>query len=279
MAFGGFDTGAGGGFMDGGGSFSQAAPSASTRVEGLLPVCIRQIKTAQKPSEHFQIAGQDVNKIRLVAVVRDVDPKPTRIVYSLEDHTGIINATLWSDSGSDDEAAPMEDSITRHQYAEIFGVIKPGGDDGNNNSITAYKVRPVSEGNAMTHHLIAIVHAQLALAKPRELDTNPLAKILGTTAMSGNTAGNSTSMDIKSDAYGQQHDDGGNDSGLNDVQQKVYNAFHQANLQGSEEGNSVQQVISMTGLPASVVREAVEFLSTEGQIYSTTDDDHFLTTG
>ena len=33
------------------------------RVEGLVPVCIRQVKGSEKVGEHFQVNGQDVDKV------------------------------------------------------------------------------------------------------------------------------------------------------------------------------------------------------------------------
>ena len=67
--------------------------------------------------------------------------------------------------------------------------------------------------------------------------------------------------------------------GLTAVQNQVLN-YIQAQSPASESGPRIDQIISkMAGnFNERQVREAVEFLSNEGHVYSTLDEDHFRAT-
>eukprot|EP00105_Crassostrea_gigas_P019292 XP_011437735.1 PREDICTED: replication protein A 32 kDa subunit [Crassostrea gigas] len=70
--------------------------------------------------------------------------------------------------------------------------------------------------------------------------------------------------------------DSGMISGLNQVQNQVHSII-QSNV--TEEGASIENVCKqLRGVPERSVREAIEFLSSEGHIYSTIDEDHYKAT-
>ncbi|XP_076319879.1 replication protein A2 isoform X3 [Tachypleus tridentatus] len=91
-----------------------------------------------------------------------------------------------------------------------------------------------------------------------------LAKSLDNTQMGMNVSGGAILEDV------------GNMFGLDRNQQLVFRAISAAT---SEEGISFQHLCeSLKSLTPAVIRKVVEFLSNEGHIYTTTDDDHYKAT-
>lgn len=69
---------------------------------------------------------------------------------------------------------------------------------------------------------------------------------------------------------------GGLDSGFSNVQKQVHRAIK--NSQG-KNGCSINSVYStLSHVDRSQVKQAINWLNDEGHIYSTVDDDHYMTT-
>jgi len=60
---------------------------------------------------------------------------------------------------------------------------------------------------------------------------------------------------------------------------KIFRFINQAEIKNNEEGASIDQIYSaMHDEDVNDIREAIERLSTEGQLYTTIDEEHFKCT-
>eukprot|EP00911_Craspedida_sp_UC1_P001284 UC1_evm1s965 len=77
-------------------------------------------------------------------------------------------------------------------------------------------------------------------------------------------------------AYGQQQDMYSGAGGMNAEQTAVMTAIHQFQ---TEVGVRVESIVDqLPNLGEAKIRQTIDFLSAEGHIYSTIDDEHFRTT-
>ncbi|WAR23409.1 RFA2B-like protein [Mya arenaria] len=131
---------------------------------------------------------------------------------------------------------------------------------GGKKSITASKITPVTDMNELTYHILEVVHSHITANAGQTGGGDMGGAVQGMTSMDQGGAGFSDDMV----------------SGLTSIQNQVRMAIKS---DGSAEGASVDMVSrQMKGLPEKAIRDAIEFLSSEGHIYSTIDDDHYKAT-
>ncbi|EDQ90183.1 uncharacterized protein MONBRDRAFT_36751 [Monosiga brevicollis MX1] len=317
---------------------TQPLNAGLTRVEGLMPVSVCQLRSATKNGEHYRLNNQDIDKVMIVGVIRSVDARATRVTYTVEDHTGAISATRWSsNAGDEEESSAAPDLYRENDYVQVVGQLR--SDNENNLQLTAYNISKLTNGNQLTHHLISIVHAHLRLTKPLSIVCHLLHHQARRCRIPGipcnfsqqclcvpveigrqragcgpgynlqqcqrcqryahrffscgrnwqwsawwagpvrqlNAALHATSaaVKIKTEDYSAGNSAMMTDSDVSGPDGKVLQAFRHTT---EEAGMSIEAVVAVTGLPESTVRSAIDTLSSEGQIYSTIDDEHFLAT-
>jgi len=122
----------------------------------------------------------------------------------------------------------------------------------------------VEDMNVVTFHMLECIAHYIQAKK------EPIKTVSG----SGSLAAGGTSLPADS-VYGEQTS-GVGDSDLDPAQNMVLSSIHAVK---TDEGASVQQVIgALTGsLSEPKIREIIDWLSEEGHIYSTIDEDHYRT--
>lgn len=91
--------------------------------------------------------------VTFVAIVRNIDHSSTKITYSLEDHTGQVDAHLWLEEG-DTMQAP---GIVAHMYARVVGSVR---NQGGSKAVMIFKIDQVSSPNEVTTHLLEVLNAR-----------------------------------------------------------------------------------------------------------------------
>ncbi|KAF4793723.1 Replication protein A 32 kDa subunit [Turdus rufiventris] len=134
-------------------------------------------------------------------------------------------------------------------------------DTDNKKSLVAFKIMPLENMNEFTTHILEIVNAHMILRK---------------NLMAGSRVPQSFSSTGLSDMGGY----GGGGSlpmnGLTAHQSQVLNLIKSCHV---PEGMSLQDLKQqLHSMSMSTIKQAVEFLSSEGHIYSTVDDDHYKST-
>ncbi|NWH56894.1 RFA2 protein, partial [Geococcyx californianus] len=131
----------------------------------------------------------------------------------------------------------------------------------NKKSLVAFKIMPLENMNEFTTHILETVNAHMMLRK---------------NLMSALRVPHSYSSAAISDVgdYG-----GGSNlpvNGLTAHQSQVLNLIKNCPV---PEGMSLQELkLQLQNMSMATIRQAVEFLSSEGHIYSTVDDDHYKST-
>lgn len=206
-----------------------------------------------------------------MGVVREVENRTTKKVYKIEDHTGLMDVTHWVDDDGPDAA---DDEAREGLYVKAVGQMKTFNGI---RSINAFQVKPVKSSDVITQHLLECMLTHMQNTKGPTV--NPAAAGGGAMAPMGGVQQAGRPMVGGDQQYGgsfqaapvAQEQTGNTD------QQMVLTCIQQAT---DESGISVQDITGQLGgrVKETAIREAIEWLSNEGHVYSTIDDDHFKST-
>jgi len=262
MSFqGGFGGGGGGGFMSPG-SDSQGSERKKNRSQTLLPItgAIFQKAEYNQTEDVFTFEGTEIHQVTFVGIIREVQETSTNISYKVDDMTGEwILVKKWIDA--DDPLEQGRRSQCREcTYVRVVGNMK-SFNNGAVRSVMAFSMVPVQDMNEISFHMLDVIHANLSLKKVSG----------GAGMLSG--AGKQQGM---VDAFGGGGGGDMNDAGLTGANKVVFSYISSCT---SEQGISIEELASKNrNMNNNQLRNCIEFLSNEGHIYSTVDDDHFRST-
>nr|XP_058892704.1 replication protein A 32 kDa subunit isoform X2 [Kogia breviceps] len=134
-------------------------------------------------------------------------------------------------------------------------------DTDNKKSLVAFKIMPLEDMNEFTTHILEVVNAHMMLSK-------------------SNSQPSAGRAPISNPGMGEAGNFGGNifmpANGLNMAQNQVLNLIKAC---PRPEGLNFQDLKNqLQHMTVASIKQAVDFLSNEGHIYSTVDDDHFKST-
>uniref|UniRef100_A0A8I5THG0 Replication protein A2 n=1 Tax=Pongo abelii TaxID=9601 RepID=A0A8I5THG0_PONAB len=134
-------------------------------------------------------------------------------------------------------------------------------DTDNKKSLVAFKIMPLEDMNEFTTHILEVINAHMVLSKANSQPSAGRAPISNPgMSEAGNFGGNSFMPA----------------NGLTVAQNQVLNLIKAC---PRPEGLNFQDLKNqLKHMSVSSVKQAVDFLSNEGHIYSTVDDDHFKST-
>ncbi|KAM7383171.1 hypothetical protein PAMP_002844 [Pampus punctatissimus] len=222
--------------------------------------------SASQADEAFKVGDVEVSQVTIVGVIRSTDKSMTNIQYKVDDMTGApMDVKQWVDTED-----PSVDSavLPPGTYVKVSGNLRSFQ---NHRSVVAFSVRTLEDMNEITSHMLEVVQAHMALGKPH--------------AMLG-TGGGISSSDKPMSRPGMESRGGmgGGYAGANDMANNGLSA-HQNQVLSLIRGCPDQQGISiqdlkqrLSGMSLAVIKQAVEFLSNEGHIFSTIDEDHYKST-
>ncbi|XP_052774059.1 replication protein A 32 kDa subunit-B-like [Mya arenaria] len=249
-----------GGFSSPGGFGTPQADEKRSRqrAQTIVPVTAAEIINSTQQDDKFYSGEIEIYQVSMIGLVRAVKESATRIDYEIDDLTGPpLEVKQFVDN---DESVPDEEriqSMRENTYVRVRGTVRSFG---GKKSITASKITPVTDMNELTYHILEVVHSHITANAGQTGGGDMGGAVQGMTSMDQGGAGFSDDMV----------------SGLTSIQNQVRMAIKS---DGSAEGASVDMVSrQMKGLPEKAIRDAIEFLSSEGHIYSTIDDDHYKAT-
>lgn len=256
-----FGGGGAGGFVKGESpSASQGASANKTkRSDNVVPVTVAFMHHCMQNYDRVKIGNIDIATVKIIGLVRSISQAASNITYEIDDLTGKpLTVKRWQDSASSDRFMPVENT-----YVVIIGNMRTFQ---GKHMLTALKVRPLNSLNELTAHLLEVMHAKISLER-------------GVNVEMANVAGGShvpSATGFASGAGGTTADDSSNPHGLNPQQLKVYNII-KSNI--SEAGCSTDDICrQLNNQSRDSIKKIIEFMSGEGHIYSTVDEDHFKTT-
>lgn len=276
----------GGGFMTDSPSLSQSKRSGSERVQNIVPVALSLVAGAS-PEEPLRVAGSEVNLAVIVGRLESVERSPVKIAYTLvpadsssyggsEEGVSVL-ALRWLDAETDShDADNAVCSLAEGMLCRAVVSVRPArnpsapGSAGTQAAaVRCFDIRAVSAEEACLH-VLEVQHAQLKIRQHEMMASG------GGSAAMGGGGGLANSLTSADTAAGQGVMGGGM-GGLSAAQQLVYSVIQAAR---SDDGASRETIVAgVRGrVPRNEVEQVLEFLSNEGHVYNTTDDDHFKAT-
>ncbi|MEN2498793.1 MAG: DNA-directed RNA polymerase I subunit rpa2 [Marteilia pararefringens] len=249
--------------------------NSSVKSNTILCCNIRDLVDAKQEEDYFVLqngkmkgTSASFNQIIIVGKIMSSNEGPSRHEYQVDDHSGCqievqyyLNTDASDDSNMPNRSSEDERLIESGTYVSIVGHLRVFG---NSRNIVAFNVRPLKSYNELTTHSLRVLHNYLLITKDQSTNSHT-----SSANIVGHMQSNSTS------AYNQRQFSN-IDSGFSDQQRQVHNTIRR--LQ-NQNGCSLKVIAKELGnLSTKKIEEAIEFLSNEGHIYSTIDDDHFMTT-
>ena len=165
--------------------------------ETVIPVTVKMAMNVhhdewEGPDIFRLVDGRRLFQVQIVAAIRNYYAMDTHTVLAIEDGTGGVLVVKWFD---DRNCPYTQDNKTKFQkeniYVRIVGRIILND---NKIQLLADSISPISSGNEITYHMIAVVHsaekykrtltgATAAIVAPTAVAT---ASVVSSTTMSGN---------------------------------------------------------------------------------------------
>uniref|UniRef100_A0A0P4VYW3 Replication protein A C-terminal domain-containing protein n=1 Tax=Scylla olivacea TaxID=85551 RepID=A0A0P4VYW3_SCYOL len=279
-AGGGFNTSFGGDNGAGYGTqqFASPGPEAkrqSRRIESVLPLTIRTVLGLDENNQEY--LGTPVNMVTVMGLIQEVNVTSTKVTYTLNDTTGTICAIKWLDSETEEEP------LMENTYCQVHGTFKTHQ---GNKQLLALHLEPITDLNWITAHMLEVVYTALQLQR---IKTEASDSGLGKGALAGSSDGMSNSMVGFGGLAGPGMpggDMGGSGSGgyslmgLTAQQKMVFEVIRSIVDDSENTGYSREHIKAK--LKGKVTPQQVDnvlfFLSSEGHVYTTVDEDHFRAT-
>ncbi|XP_026782468.2 replication protein A 32 kDa subunit [Pangasianodon hypophthalmus] len=260
----------GGGYTQSPGGFGSPAASQGgekkgrTRAQQIVPCTVSQLMSAAQAEDVFRVGEVEVAQVTMVGIIRSTDKSMTNIQYKVDDMTAApMDVKQWVDTED-----PSVDSsvIPPDTYVKVSGNLRSFQ---NNRSLVAFSVRPLEDMNEITSHMLEVVQAHMLLSKPQ--------------TMMGGGGMNSSMVPMTRPGLGGMGMSGGYsgansmaNNGLNPNQNQVLCLIKSC---PEPQGISIQELKQrLSGMSMTIIRQVVDFLSNEGHIFSTIDEDHFRST-
>lgn len=259
----------GGGYTQSPGGFASPALSQGGEKKGraranqIIPCTVSQLMSASQAEEAFKVGDVEVTQVTLVGIIRSTDKSMTNIQYKVDDMTGApMDVKQWVDT---EDPSVDNTVLPPGTYVKVSGNVRSFQ---NHRSVVAFSVRPLEDMNEITSHMLEVVQAHMMLSKSQTMsgaaggmssNVKPMSR-LGMETMGGSYAGASDMSN----------------NGLSGNQNQVLSLIRGC---PDPQGISIQDIKQRLGtMSLVVIKQAVEFLSNEGHIFSTIDEDHYKST-
>jgi len=226
------------------------------RKQNVVPVMVQEVLNA--PEEGFTVEGMEVGMIVICGKVSSIESAATKTVYQVEDSSGQVEVVQWVDDGTSGSEHSEGDNV------KVVGSLRTQGDK---KHVMAFKITPVKSTAEMDYHLLQVVYSKL---KMRQLQSSIDGQVGGSTAsgLSNSMMGGGLGVQAASSAgqsFGHKHYDL--------VYGLIKGSMEEQGVDRDHINNQVKSKMSKQEMDS-----ALDFLSSEGHIYSTIDEDHFKTT-
>jgi len=269
LEYGGMDEGFGGGGFGGidamGGGFMGADNETKTEEKKsnrdrqmILPITIKQILHSE--GDEITIDGVSPQQVKILGTVESLENSTTNTKITVSDGTGRIEVTKFTDVTL--EGIEVGSLIKVHGAARIFGQKR---------TINAYDIKLVQDWNEMTHHYLNAILVHLQNTK----GPIPGSAMGQAKASFGMAAGMSMLPNM-----------GGNVQSLNtamkqdgtSLKDQVLEAYR--SVADDQQGASYTEALAQlqkSGINITMdqLKNIVKGLSDDGNMYTTTDEDHY----
>ncbi|XP_039280731.1 replication protein A 32 kDa subunit-B [Nilaparvata lugens] len=255
------------GFGGGGGGFDssvndgQGTPAAPKKrsSDTIAHVSVRQILECKEDA--LKIGNTEIGTIVIVGIAKNIETSSVKIVYNVEDNSGSISVMLWLNADENDGGNVLPD-VAQNDYCTVYGKMRV---QNGKQFIIAFSIKPVTDLKALVVHKLKVAHTVFKLERLAQQENDQYSA----TRMESNDlmVGGGSNMFGGSDL----------NFGLNPQQLRVYKAVQQCKREGGSSKDEIASALTVK-MPKQELENILEFLVTEGHIYTTQDDSHYLVT-
>jgi replication factor A2 len=244
-----------------------------SRNQSIIPVTSAIIHGANHTGDNeFELDGVQLSLVILVGEIVSVNESQTNVVYKVDDRTGpLVDVKKWLDDQESEAELNQRAECREGIFVKVIGHIRTFSQQ---RSLVSYLIQPIRDFNAVTHHMVSVVHSQLSLKKgpvvPEQFAN--LTSVTPAAGPSGSTWGNPQATSTPGFFGGRV------DSGMSQIQQTVLNTISQCKMDQGISMSDLIRNVGSKGFNEKNIRTAVDFLCNEGHVYSTIDDEHFKST-
>jgi len=231
------------------------------RKQNVVPVQISEI--LQSPEEGFTVEGAEVGMVVVVGKVTSCEKATTKTTYRVQDDSGEIEIIQW-----------LEDGTNQPEYSEgsgvrVVGSIRSQGQD--KKHIMAFKISSIGTQAEYDAHALEVVYSHLKLRQLQQAVNGQIGMSDGSMSQSmmggalGVQGGGSYVSSSSNQTFGNKNQD------------LVYGLIRQSMDEAGIDRDTIFNQAKKT-MSKNEMDNALDFLSSEGHIYSTIDEDHFKTT-
>ncbi|KAL4140817.1 hypothetical protein PRNP1_015097 [Phytophthora ramorum] len=269
--------GGGGGFMSSQPSGSQSTPTKrSGAAQSILPVTIRQLLTlgASSDDDAQRLDGQELSTVRLVGLLTNLAPHSTSLRFQLDDGSGAFDCQYFVPADDADASENELNRLSEGSYVRVVGKLRSFQ---GKSSLSCFNVTPVVDLNELTHHLLEVVYVHCYNTKGAlhqgSTDVSMSSFNTPTKAASGGSQWNQPSTGFA----GGGMDYGMMDAGFTPEQKAILDVLGTCT---SDRGLKTDQIYSdLRGkMTEDQMRSVLNYLTSEGHVYSTIDEHHFKRT-
>lgn len=231
---------------------TQTATAGATKDasgEGIISLLVKQV--LDSPEGNFKMFDVTYALVCAVGIVRNIETSSTKITYSLEDHTGRIDAHYWLEEG-DAINAP---DVMINNYVKIYGSVRS---QAGQRVLMIFKLLNVLDPNEVCTHVLEALHSRYKAEEYHVKGDTSSSSTAGMTSGLTSSQGNAIV------------------AGLDSKQLAVFQAIKSTK---SEEGIHRSELKSkFSHISPSEMNNILDFMISEGHIYSSIDADHFICT-
>ncbi|CAH8871895.1 unnamed protein product [Trichobilharzia szidati] len=244
----------GGGYMTS--TSSNSSQKKDSNQGSIIPCTCAEIMAASQDGDKCTSpCGMELSQVSVVGIIRSVNESSTRVEYEIDDYTGPYLAVKMFMEDQDNTPAIVQFLPLRElSYVRVHGHVRIVNGIKN---ILAFRVILLSDMNELTVHIMEVIYTRMLYIKIKYDEDNET----NNTIFSEDGAHNTT---------------GAISNGLTVLQNQIL-AIVRTFV--GERGIPVSQLIKkLHGIPERQIRRDLDFLTTEGHVYSTVDDNHFRAT-
>lgn len=248
--------------------------------QSLVAVTVKQMFNAASATadDSFQIDGVDVHNVTVVGKIVSATEQSTCLIYKIDDGTGKVEVRFWIDSDDSELLNRNKAEWQVGTYVRVTGQLRTFQGQRN---IVAFQIRPVTDFNEVTYHLLEVVYAHLHRTNGMKATGAPAAAGMPGSGAAGMVPGMTTPGPAAKPSIPAMGAGGiGMGSGMDPCQQMVLSVFNSEYARSRDIGvgfDELCQNLNGQFTPAQI-RQAVDFLVNDGHVYSTIDENHFKST-
>ncbi|XP_058807528.1 replication protein A 32 kDa subunit-like [Phymastichus coffea] len=218
-------------------------------VENCVPVMLAHL---HRYGEGLKIWGMPTRIITFLAIVEDVDVVNTRVNFKFRDETGSLKGVQWLCNEI------YECPVKINSYARVYGSMRKQNYE---NFILVAKIQPMDHLNELCAHLMEVTFICLE------------AENLSIQASQNHSANNTSIKNNNPSIFAPPSNDDNDCSNLTYEQNLVMDIITRGHPEDGAERSAIKCQVPLYLAPK--VDAILEFLSSEGHVYTTKTDDYF----